>query len=1038
MIRGAVDRPVAVLMLFAGLVLIGLLAFGRLPVDLLPAINYPNLTVITNYADVPAEDLTRLVTQPLEEAITGLAGVRRVVSRTREGVSTVTVQYEWGTEMDFANLHLREALDRVTYRADFPELAERPLILRWDPGARPIAILVLEGEHQLAAMTEFAREVAKPALEQIRGISQAEVIGGADREILVEPDFGKLRLYGLTMQDLRAALQTANVSFPGGRIRQGPLRLPLRILGEFTSLEDIRQTRIPHARRRLTVADVAQVRDTVKEPEGATLLGSREVVSLHLYKEVGANTIGATNDVDRVLEVMRQGYPDFRFRFVLRDADYVRASFQGLRDSLLFGAALAFLVLFFFLRDLRSPIVVGLSIPVSVCATFAFLYFAKVNLNLMSLGGLSLAAGMLVDNAIVVLENISRHLRERRGEPVGATAARATREVALPVVAATLTTVAVFFPVIYVPGIAGEFFRDQALTVTCALLVSILTALLLQPTLSARVLAAAPGAPRGPYRLAEAMFARLYTSYHALLLRTLDRKRWLLLGLAAALCGAALVGLALRRTFLPDRSTGDFTVALELPAGSPLEQTTTAAASLAEALADQPDVAIVYSQVGQTERTLAALKEYTAANTARVRVLLHPRRDAAERAAAVKAALADRLAALGGAVWSFREEGIGLREVLASGEAAFTLGLTAERSADAVHAAEALLPRLREIPGLAGLEMERVLGNPTVELALDRELALRHGLEPEAMARELRARVQGVVATTYNEVEQRVDIAVRLPRDDRQNLEAVLASPVTVAPGRTVPLGSFVARREHRPVREVVRHNQRREITLSADLQGRAVGAAWADVNALLARAPLPEGVGLVTGGEQEEIVRSFRDLLWALLLSALLVYMILAAQFESFLDPLIIAAVLPVGLMGALYALAAGGQTLNVISLIGVIALLGISVNDAIVKVDTIRRLRRAGLPGRAAVLEASRLRFRPILMTSLTTVLGMVPMAIGMGSGEQIQRPLAIAIMGGLTIATGVTLLLTPALFEMLHRRLDRDWAGGGVGHDAESGGP
>jgi len=459
MIRGAVRRPVAVLMLFTGLVLIGVLAFGRLPVDLLPAINYPNLTVITNYPDVPADDLARLVTQPLEEAITGLEGVRRVVSRTREGVSTVTVQYEWGTEMDFANLHLREALDRVAYRQDWPESAERPLILRWDPGARPIAILVLEGTHRLAAMTEFAREVAKPALEQIRGVSQAEVIGGLDREILVEPDFGKLRLYGLTIDDLRAALQRANVSFPGGRIREGPLRLPLRILGEFGSLDDIRRTEIGLGDRRLTVADVAEVRDTVREPEGVTLDADREVVSLQLYKEIGANTIDTTHEVGRVLDVLGRDYPDFSFRWIHRDADYVQASFDGLRDSLLYGAVLAFLVLFFFLRDVRSPAVVGLSIPVAVCATFAFLYFARVNLNLMSLGGLSLAAGMLVDNAIVVLENINRHLRVRPGGDTGETAARATAEVALAVGASTLTTIAVFFPVIYVPGIAGEFFR---------------------------------------------------------------------------------------------------------------------------------------------------------------------------------------------------------------------------------------------------------------------------------------------------------------------------------------------------------------------------------------------------------------------------------------------------------------------------------------------------------------------------------------------------------------------------------------------------
>ena len=544
-IQGAVKRPVSILMLFAGLVLVGFQGRQRLPVDLLPSINYPNLTVITNYADTPADDLTRLVTEPLEEVITGLAGVRRVVSKTREGVSTITVQYEWGTEMDFANLHLREAIDRVAYREDFPEAADRPLILRWDPASRPIAILVLRGDDPMARMTEFAREVVKPALEQIHGVSQAEVIGGAEREILVRPDFGKLRLYGLTIGDLSQALAIANISFPGGRIRKGPLHLPLRILGEFENLDEIRQTEIPAAGPGITIGDLAEVIDTTKEPEGHTLIGADEVVSLHLYKEVGENTIDTTKEVDRILDILHDQYPDLAWTFVYRDADFVQASFKGLEDSLKYGAVLAFLVLFFFLMDWRSPIVVGLAIPVSLMTTFGFLYFADVGLNLMSLGGMSLAAGMLVDNSIVVLENINRHLRQRgkNGASISEICASATSEVASPVIAATLTTVAVFFPVIYVPGIAGEFFRDQALTVTISLLVSVFAALLLQPMLSAHILRAPKERPSAIFRPFDKVFEAVRGTYHRLLMRVLARKRTfvflLLIGMAGAVwCGA--------------------------------------------------------------------------------------------------------------------------------------------------------------------------------------------------------------------------------------------------------------------------------------------------------------------------------------------------------------------------------------------------------------------------------------------------------------------------------------------------------------------
>ena len=542
-IQTAVRRPVAILMLFAGLVLIGFQARQRLAVDLLPAINYPNLTVITNYTDTPADDMTRLVTQPLEEVITGLAGVRRVISKTREGVSTITVQYEWGTEMDFANLHLREAIDRVAYQDDFPEAADRPLILRWDPSARPIAILVLHGDDPMARMTEFAREVVKPALEQINGISQAEVIGGAEREILVRPDFDRLRLYNLTMEDLAQALRVANISFPGGRIRKGPLHLPLRILGEFENLDEIRQTEIPAAGPGINIGDVAKVLDTTKDPEGFTLDGNEEVVSLHLYKEVGENTIETTAEVDKVLGILKGQYGDLDYRFIYRDADFVAESFRGMQDSLLYGSGLAFLVLFLFLMDWRSPIVVGLAIPVSIMTTFAFLYFADVGLNLMSLGGLSLAAGMLVDNSIVVLENINRHLRKARdtGRDVAEVCATAAAEVASPVIAATLTTVAVFFPVIYVPGIAGEFFRDQALTVTISLIVSIFAALLLQPMLSAHILKVPGDRPAAVFRPFDNGFNAVARVYHGLLERVLSHKTPFLVVLVLALVGVVLL-----------------------------------------------------------------------------------------------------------------------------------------------------------------------------------------------------------------------------------------------------------------------------------------------------------------------------------------------------------------------------------------------------------------------------------------------------------------------------------------------------------------
>ncbi len=1036
MIRQVIQRPIAISMFFLALVLLGLLSYKKLPVDLLPSITYPRLTVTTTYTAIPAEDLERLVTQPLEEVVTALTGVRRVTSRTREGVSMITVEYEWGTQMDFANLHLREAVDRVAYRDDFPEAAERPVILRWDPTSRPIAIIALQGNSPVSELTEFAEEVVKPALQQVDGISKAEVVGGSIREILVEPDPQKMAIYGITIEQIQIALARSNVSFPGGRIKQGPLQMSLRIDGEYNNLDEMLETDIVRpGQSPVRIGDVARVLDTIKEPDGATLLGGDPVVSLLVYKEPESNTIHVSDEADIALGVLKDDYGEFDYNYVYRDAEYVKASFSGLAQSLIVGAVLAFLVLFFFLRDMRSPVVVGLSIPVSIITTFTLLYFGNVKLNLMSLGGLSLAAGMLVDNAIVVLENINRHIKEKTGKnqkpedtksefgsevkrTVAHCAEIGTKEVARPVLAATLTTIAVFFPVVYVPGIAGAFFRDQALTVTFSLMVSVTVALLLQPMLSARVLKANAGESRGLFKLFGSWFDKFHASYHHQLVRALGRPKLMLTALAIGLIATAVLGSTIDRSFMPKRSGGDLRLELELPNGTPLEETASTAAALAEWIQDDESVETVFSQVGTTERSVASLKEYTAPNTAKLRIIMKPGRSARKEAERIQELVAMRLKDQTDLRYAFREEGVGLSEILSTGEAPFSIGIIAEDPVTAVEVADQLLQGLAGSQRLKDLQVDRVIGTPNVVIHLDTEEILRAGLDPDLIARELRNRIAGVEATTFNEVEKRIDISVRFARDTRRNLSAMLSTPIELAGGKTVPIKSFLTVAEERPVRELSRNNQRRMVTISGDLSGSSLDAAWDEADRIVSNMELPPDVRIEAGGERDAMAKSFSDLLWAMMLAVVLVYMILAAQFESFVDPMLIAAVLPVGIAGAFIAIGITGNTVNILSLIGMVALVGIAVNDAIIKVDTMRRLRADGMPGYDAILKASSLRIRPIIMTSATTILAMVPMAIGLGSGEQLQRPLALTIIGGLFFTTSLTLFYTPILYMVAHK--------------------
>jgi hydrophobic/amphiphilic exporter-1 (mainly G- bacteria), HAE1 family len=1031
MIRFSIHRPVAISMFFLALMLVGVVSFKRIPVDLLPSITYPRLTVATAYEDIPAEDLERLVTQPLEEVVTALSGVRRVESRTREGVSMITVEYEWGTQMDFANLHLREAVDRVAFREDFPDAAERPVILRWDPTSRPITILTLKGDAPIEQLTEFAEEVAKPAIQQVDGISRAEVVGGSVREILVEPDARKMAIYGITVEQIQQALVRSNVSFPGGKIRQGPLQMSLRIDGEYGTVGEIAATDIvrPGASP-VRIADVARVVDTIKEPEGHTLLADVPVVSLLIYKEPEANTIRVSDEVERALKVLSKDYEGFAYTYVYRDAEYVRASFSSLVQSLLLGSLLAFLVLFLFLNDFRSPIIVGLSLPVSLLIAFMFMYLGKIKLNLMSLGGLSLASGLLMDNAIIVMENINRHVEEKFGgaaadrrnmetrREVARCAEVGTREMGNAVVACTLTTVAVFLPVVYVPGIAGAFFRDQALTVTIALTVSIFTAMLLQPMLSARLLQIGPREKRGLFKLTDRGFSRFYHFYHGILERALRRPRLMIALLVVFIVGAGLMGTRIERTLMPQRASGDLRLELEYPTGSPLEETTDAVADLGAWIQADPAVACVFTQVGTTERTLAAMKDYTAPNTARMRILVKPGRDANRESLRLERAIGERLALAPGVRYAFRDEGGGLAELLSTGEAPFTLGVVAEDPVDAVNAAQQILDALAGSHRLSDLQADRVLDAPNIVVHLDTEEILRAGLDPDRIAREVRNRITGVEATTFNEVEKRIDIAVRFPLTERRDLAGVLDAPITLAGGETVPLRNFLAVDEERPVRELMRSNQRRMVTISGQVAGGSITRAWKEASAVVAKLDLPADVKIVQGGERAEMQNSFRDLGWALLLSCVLVYMILAAQFESFVDPLHISITIPMGAAGTIAALLITHTTVNVLSLIGLITLVGIAVDDAIVKTDAMRQLRAQGMDGYEAIMEACRLRARPIIMNSCTAILAMVPLAIGLGGGAQLQRPLALTIIGGLTVTTALTLIYTPLFYMVAHK--------------------
>lgn len=1045
-------------MFFLGVALLGVVSLGKLSVDLLPDLAYPKLTVWTTYADAGPMEIEEFITRPIEEAASTVAGLRRVRSVSREGLSLVTLDFQWGVDMDFASLAVREKLDQL--RWVLPREAGRPSIVRLDPRSQPVMAVSLAGD-DLLRLRGLARDVFKRRLEQLKGVAMAVVTGGLEREIHVDVDTRRLATFGLSLEQLSAALAAANSTLPGGTIKRGIYRYSLRALGEFQSPEEISTVVVGRSRdgALVRVADVASVEDAFRERESITRFNGKESIGLLVKKEAGANAVEVSRRVRTVLAQLRAEYPTLQVAVAYDQADFISNALANVKQALFVGGLLAFFVLFFFLHDVRQPMSIGLSMPLSILAALILFYFAGVNLNVMSLGGLALGIGMLVDNSIIVLENIFRH-RQARRTPESAAVVGA-KEVAMPVLASTLTTVAVFLPVVYVRGVAGKLFRDQALAVSFSLLASLVVSLTLLPMLLSR----APGrrqlrgrksvpsesrpstgpllflrqlgggmnrllrpclatlrgvavvlwAPMGralhkASSFSDQMLVRVTALYEQSEAWVLDHARWALL----AVLGISLLGgvmtVRLPREFMPRVDQGEFVVEVEAPVGATLEATAERVGRMEQWLLSQPEVEAVFSTIGLIEDPLAIFTEEAALHRGKVHVRL--RRGRHRSTWELMAAAREQAPHLSDARVHVREPANVLQQLLGTTEPPVVIKIQGEDFRLAAEVARRVEGLVRETPGLKGLQEQWEEGRPEVRIQIDRERAAMHGLSLREVASFIQHSVKGRVATQFKDFDQKIDVLVRPRAQERDDIEKLLAARLHAS--RTeVPLRELIRYHYTQGPTEIRREDQVRELVLAGSVEGRATGEVLQDIARRLEQFSPPPDYRVVLGGEREELRRSFRSLAYALLLSVILIYMILAAQFESLRHPFIIMLDVPLTLatLGLLFAVL--GLALNTITLIALIVLGGIGVNDSIVKVDFTNQLRRQGVPLRQAILEAGKIRLRPILMTSVTTILGLVPMGIGWGQGAELQRPLAVALITGLCISTVVTLLVVPVLY-------------------------
>ena len=1072
LIEIATQRRVTIVMFMVAIVLFGMVSLSRLKLNLLPDISYPTLTVRTELTGAAPVEIENLLTKPIEEAVGVVRNVRLVRSVSRSGQSDVTIEFLWGTDMDIAGVDVREKLDVLF----LPLEASRPLLLRFDPSSEPIVRLGLlfkedaagsaSSEVQLKSLRRLAEDRIKTDLEAQEGTAAVKVSGGLEDEIQIRVDQQKLSQLGISIEQIASRIRAENVNLSGGRLEEGNQRFLVRTLNEFQSVDEFRDAIVAYvASRPVYLRDVATVEQGYKEREAITRVRGRESVELAVYKEGDANTVQVAGRIERRLQELRESLPeDIEIVKIYDQSTFISSAVADVRIAAILGGLIAIFVLYGFLRDSRATTIVGIAIPVSVIGTFLLMYTNDISLNIMSLGGIALAVGMLVDNSIVVLENIVR--KKEQGQGLVEAAQNGTAEVGSAVVAATLTTIAVFFPMVFISGIAGQLFRDQALTVTFALVFSLIVALTLIPMLASLGAQgryeAAPGDAAPPIesksrivrflkrmmagverfitflsvwtiRIFGAVFIalrwafwallwvptwvlqRLYSAiaavYPGLLRWSLQHRGAVVLLAVMIFAGTMSLIPRLGTELIPQFSQGEFDVDLRLSPGAPLAETDRAI-QVAQRVASQIDAVELDYSVAGTGNRLDANPVDAGDNTGTLSVRLA---GGAGRAAENKAmdAMRNELARLPGVQYEFsRPALLSFQSPLQIEISGYDLDALARVSNDVVDAMSGS-DRFTDIK----TTVER--GNPEIQIVFDQERAAKLGLAVRDIANSVVANVRGELATRYTWRDKKIDVLVRSVDTRQSSIEEIRRLIVNPTSDRPVTLDAVADVTVSRGPAEIRRVAQERVAVITANIAYGDLGAAALEAGGIVSRIPMPNGVAAIVSGQSEEMEESFASMQFALILAVFLVYLVMASQFESLIHPFVILFTIPLALVGAVLALFLTGTTINIVALIGVIMLAGIVVNNAIVLVDLINQLRAQGAERFDAIMEAGTARLRPILMTSLTTALGLLPMAMGFGEGSEVRTPMAITVIGGLIVSTLLTLVVIPVVYSLMDRK-------------------
>ena len=1007
----SIQRPVTVLMACLVAILLGGVAFVNIPVDLMPETVYPTISVRAEYEGVAPEEMETLVVRPLEEAFSAAPHVERISSSVYEGLCYVRVGFDYGVDIDEAANELRTRLDRR--RRYLPEDMDAPSMYKYDSSQYPILYLAVSADNMDAKeLRHFVEKQLQYRLERVPGVAAFSVRGGLRREIHVDLDLKKLRALELSITHVVDTLRRENMNRPVGPVDEGRFEVLLRTRGEFQSLEEIRNVVLTTRNGvPVHVRDIATVEDSHEDTDYMVSLNGQPGVRMYVYKQAGANTVEVSDGLWAEVDRIHKSLPNIRIEKTRDSADFIRASISNVQWAMLQGAGLAVLVLLFFLRSVSSTLIIGIAIPISVIATFALMFFNGFTLNTVSFGGLALGVGMLVDNAIVVLENVYRHREDGKSKLEAAVVG--SREVSMAITASTLTTVAVFVPVLFIGGIAAQTFKQLAYVVSFALLCSLAVALTVVPGLCAKV---AHGAMPGSRIASISQFARMWqrnlaAGYGGSLQWSLGHKS-IVIAVAALLFAVAIylvpyLGVELQ----PEVDEGEVRVNVELEPGTRLEITDSVMQALRRTAEDNvPEMTSVMVTAGGSSRSSGS-----GTHLGELRLNLVPKTERRRSAREVANELRTLLQIQPGMIVRTRVSGSMFRS-WGSGDDddRLSVEIRGHNIDTAAQLAETIRETMRQVPGIAEPTISQRPGMPEMLVEVDRVRAANMGLNVSDVAATLETAIGGTRSSMYRKEGDEYNILVRLREEDRLDLGNVGRVPLTTPVGRTIPAASVIELRRQEGPTYISRVNQERRLFVSGGLTDRDLGSVVRDLDAELSKLAMPEGFSIEYGGEYEEQQETFRNLFFAALLALVLVYMVMAAQFESLRDPFLILFSVPLAAIGVVLILLLTETIFNQQAFLGVIVLLGIVVNNAIVLVDYTNLLRREhGLGLHRAVVTAGMRRMRPILMTTITTVLGLAPMALGIGEGSELQAPMARVVIGGLAASTMITLVFIPVMY-------------------------